>query len=540
MHTTYLWTDIVCCARAEPQKRGKQNSSYRANDGDDVSGAKRNLRLSLQGAGSGMHDEHLQKSSKAFNMRPAATKQRKAADARQHKMLHDSVQFEASQAHGIRKKRKAELIPQARDTKERPKHRARQRSTGKGLEADISRGTGEEAHMSQDDDAELDDEEDLEQVRKRLKPQFTTEARDSKPARNPPTPRRSRGKGQEAGISKEDYAQLEDEEHFQAPKPRARRHSIGKGKAANISRRQGKEADMCEQDDAELVDEEHLQVEEQHVRLRTSRLRRRAVGARPKELVAMEEEASAVDETDGEDFAYDDGRRGGAASHSGKGSRKTGARGGSQDMRDAPSGQKAYKPSPLRTHAGTQSPHKIVSSGDDVSTMDASEGNDSADDDTGSSANVIRLPKTVTLDPLFGPCAEGQINMDFGTSLGSHGNWVCASVGNTVMYNAHAVPEKRTVWQHKILSPGRSTCTEWGSHQVSPTVEDRIARTVLRFNRKYPCATIQGVLPLSEVVPSKVSSVAHAYRPCMHDVNACLPVRKFDDSWRVCVLVGRW
>ena len=46
---------------------------------------------------------------------------------------------------------------------------------------------------------------------------------------------------------------------------------------------------MCEQDDAELVDEEHLQVEEQHVRLRTSRRRRRAVGARPKELVAMEE-----------------------------------------------------------------------------------------------------------------------------------------------------------------------------------------------------------------------------------------------------------
>ena len=156
MHTTYLWTDIVCCARAEPQKQAKQNSSYRANDGDDVSAAKRNLRLSLQGAGSGMHDEHLQKSSKAFNMRPAATKQRKAADARQHKMLHDSVQFEASQAHRLRKKRKAELITQARDTKERPKHRARQRSTGKGLEADISRGTGEEADMSQDDDAELD------------------------------------------------------------------------------------------------------------------------------------------------------------------------------------------------------------------------------------------------------------------------------------------------------------------------------------------------------------------------------------------------
>ena len=40
MHTTYSWTDIVCCARAEPQKQAKQNSSYRANDGDDVSAAK--------------------------------------------------------------------------------------------------------------------------------------------------------------------------------------------------------------------------------------------------------------------------------------------------------------------------------------------------------------------------------------------------------------------------------------------------------------------------------------------------------------------
>ena len=81
MHTTYLWTDIVWCARAEQQKRAQQNSSYRANDGDEVSAAKRIHRQSLQGAASGMHDEHLQKSSKAFNMRPAATKQRKAADA---------------------------------------------------------------------------------------------------------------------------------------------------------------------------------------------------------------------------------------------------------------------------------------------------------------------------------------------------------------------------------------------------------------------------------------------------------------------------
>ena len=470
MHTTCLWTDIVRCARAEPQRQAKPNSSYRANDGDDVSAAKRSHRQSLQGAASGMHDEHLQKSSQAFNKASVAAKKRKAADARQQKMLHDSVQFEASSVHHLPKKLKAQPHTEARDSKKAPKAPARGRLTGKGKQAHISRGQGKEADSSesQEDDTELDEEEPY-AVQKKLKAQFTSAARDTKQVRT----RRSRGTG--------------------------------------------KEADFSGQDNADVDDEEQCEDEEQHLRLRKSH-RRRAVGAQPQELDALEEEGSAVQDKD------DDGRRGGAASQSGKGSRQTGARAASKRMSADPCGHKAYTPSPLRTHAGTQSPNNLVSSGDDEDALehdeDASELNDSADDDTGSSDDVIRLPKTVTLDPLFGPCVEGQINMDFGSSLGAHGNWVCASVVNCVNFNAHAVPDERTVWQHKILSPGRSTGTAWVSHQVSPAVEERIARTVHRFNRKYPCATIQGVLPLCEVVESKVSSCAH--RHYMNGVNACV------------------